>query len=167
MSFGTIQAVIGKRQQNRKWIKEIIIKDSDLSTGRDIYSYNKIYENEFILEYKINHPREVLNAIDEGATITPVMSINTETLKYSDYVTIPTNYFNYEPLPPGLPESLPETPEYSFHDEHILVRALPKLNCLRNTNLQKVVQFTTHTVSPSFNPALVVLDMPCITMMVR
>jgi hypothetical protein len=125
-------------------IKEIIIKDRDVIDGAwDDISFltNKIYENEFILEYKINHPREVLNAIDEGATITPVMSINTETLKYSDYVTIPTNYFNYEPLPPGLPESLPETPEYSFHDEHILVRALPKLNCLRNTNLQKVVQF--------------------------
>lgn len=125
-------------------IKQIIINDSESEsenwTNPDFLK-RKIYENEFILEYKIYHPREVLDAISAGATITPMMSIDTDTLNYTDSKTITTNFFNFDSLPADLPENLPEKPEYTLHDGHILIRALPKLNCLKNTNLQKTVQF--------------------------
>ncbi|HZK27106.1 MAG TPA: DUF5704 domain-containing protein, partial [Thermoclostridium sp.] len=125
-------------------IKQIIINDSESAsenwTNPDFLK-RKIYENEFILEYKIYHPQEVLDAVNAGATITPVMNIDTEILKHSDSEAIPTNYFNFDPLPENLPEYLPEKPEFSLHDRHILIRALPKLNCVVDLTVKDLLEF--------------------------
>ncbi|MDD2503848.1 MAG: hypothetical protein PHG58_08385, partial [Clostridia bacterium] len=86
-------------------LKEIIIYDNEATTANwtDInFLSKKIYENEFVLEYKVWHPNEVLEALASGKEITPVMSIDTGTLCYSDEYIIPTRFFNYEPLSEGL-----------------------------------------------------------------
>lgn len=125
-------------------IKEIVIYDNEAYSQNftDInFLVDKIYKNEFVLEYKIYHPREVLDALAAGATITPVMSIDTETLRNSYNEIIPTKYFNFEPLPSDLPNELPEKPEYTMCDNYMIIRALPKLNCERRLTIQDKLEF--------------------------
>jgi hypothetical protein len=136
--------------------KEIIIWDNEAEDGAwedPDFLLEKIYQNEFILEYKIWHPQEVLDALTSGAKITPVMSIDTGTLNYSDEYTIPTMFFNFEPLPSGLPTELPEKPECALFNNNILVRALPKLNFTKDTLIDEL-QFhyprRIHLIQPGF-----------------
>ncbi len=99
--------------------KEIIIWDNEAENGAwadSDFLLERIYQNKFILEYKIWHPREVLNALTSGIEITPVISIDTGTLNYSDEYTILTRFFNFEPLPSNLPTNLPEKPECTLFD---------------------------------------------------
>ncbi|ANX00190.1 hypothetical protein CSTERLE_00560 [Thermoclostridium stercorarium subsp. leptospartum DSM 9219] len=124
--------------------KELIIKDNEAENGRwtDVnFLTKKIYENKFILEYKIYHPKEVLDALTSGAIITPVMNIDTETLKYFDEYTIPSKFFNFLKLPIKLSNDLPEKPECKIYNEYLIVRALPRLNCIENTYIQKNLNF--------------------------
>ena len=126
-------------------MKEVFIYDKEArQDGSDPeFLKEKIYQNEFVLEYKIYHPQEVLDALSAGATITPVMNIETETLKYSDEHTVPTNFFNFEPLPSDFSQALPEKPECEIYDNYLVIRALPKLNCLVGTSLQReLLQFS-------------------------
>ena len=124
--------------------KEIIIYDKEAKDGRwsrPSFLLEKIYQNEFVLEYKIYHPQEVLDALSAGATITPVMNIETETLKYSDEHTVPTNFFNFEPLPSDFSQALPEKPECEAFDSYLIIRTLPKLNCFGDVTLRDLLYF--------------------------
>ncbi len=100
----------------------------------------KIYENGFVLEYKIEHPQEVIDAIKYGKTIIPVISMDKGTVRTYSNVIVPYNFFNYEPLPEGLPSHLPEKPEYLLTDTELIIRALPRLSCL-NELLQDRLDF--------------------------
>ena len=139
----------------RHGLKEIVIKDSEAKDGiwaRPEFLMEKIYENDFVLEYKIWHPEEVLDAIAAGATITPVLRIDTEVLHNPELIIMPTELFNFEPLPSGLSSDLPEKPEYSLYDGHMEIRALPKLNCHRGS-LKDEINFYPHRIplpKPSF-----------------
>lgn len=125
-------------------IKEIVIYDREAKGGiwTDInFLMEKIYSNMFVLEYKIYHPKEVLDALAIGASITPVMSIDTGTLKYSDEKTILSNFFNFEKLQTNLPTNLPDKPEIKIYDNYLIIRALPNLNCIRNKTIQDKLEF--------------------------
>jgi hypothetical protein len=66
--------------------KELVIRDNEADDGAwtdPDFLTKKIYNNSFVLEYKVWHPQEVLNALAAGAEITPVMSIDTEILNLS------------------------------------------------------------------------------------
>ncbi|MFY9441484.1 MAG: DUF5704 domain-containing protein [Tepidanaerobacteraceae bacterium] len=76
-----------------------------------------------------------------GASITPVMNIDTGTLRYSDEYTIPTNFFNFEQLPAGSPSDLPKKIECNIYDYYLIVRALPKLNCFEDVTLRDLLYF--------------------------
>lgn len=124
--------------------KEIVIHDNEDEAGRWTkinFLKEKIYKNKFVLEYKIYHPQEVLEALAAGATITPVMNMDTGTLKYSDENTVPTKFFSFESLPPDLSSDLPEKPEYAIYDNHLIIRALPNLNCVRDLTIQDKLDF--------------------------
>ena len=116
--------------------------------GRYHFSCRKIYQNEFVLEYKIDHPQEVLDALAAGATITPVMNIATETLKYSDGYTILKNFFNFEQLSPIMPSGLPEKSECKIYDNYVVIKALPKLNC-QPVTLKDIIYFYPHRIPRS------------------
>jgi len=125
-------------------IKEIVISDKDAKDGNwnDInFLADKIYQNKFILEYKIYHPQEVLDALGAGATITPVMNIDTDKIMYSDEHINLSNFFNFEPLPPELPSDLPEKPIYIMHDSYITIRVLPRLCCEIDSTLRSKLDF--------------------------
>ena len=129
-------------------LKEIIISDSEAKDGiwaRPKHLEKKIYENNFVLEYKISHPPEVLAALISGAKITPVLSIDAGTLCYSDEYTIPIRFFNFEPLPMGLASELPENPKYALFDSYIQIRALPKLN-FQDLLFNEAVPFYPHRI---------------------
>ena len=128
--------------------KEITIYDKEAKGGlwADInFLAEKIYQNEFVLEYKIYHPQEVLDALAAGATITPVMNIATETLKYSDGYTILKNFFNFEQLSPIMPSGLPEKSECKIYDNYVVIKALPKLNC-QPVTLKDIIYFYPHRI---------------------
>ena len=113
-------------------LNEIIIYDSEATAKNwttQSFLMNKIYENRFVLEYTIDHPEVVIDAINDGKTVTPVLNIDGETIRHSGSDIIIENFFNYDPLPEGLPSDLPEKPEYILTDEKTTIRALPKLNC--------------------------------------
>ena len=137
--------------------KEIIIRDNEAADGAwedPDFLLEKIYINKFVLEYKIWHPQKVLDALALGEEITPVMSIDTGILSYTDEYTIPTNFFNFEPLPSDLPTDSPEKPEYALFDSHIQIRALPKLNCIKQRSIKNELSFgyphEIPIVQPSF-----------------
>lgn len=125
-------------------IMELVIYDKEAKDGRWTqisFLTQKLYTNKFILEYKIYHPKEVLDALAAGATVTPVMNIDTETLKYSDQDTVISKFFNFDPLPYELTANLPEKPVCEIYEDYLIIRALPRLNCLNNTSLQKKLSF--------------------------
>jgi hypothetical protein len=67
--------------------KELVIRDNEADDGAwtdPDFLTKKIYNNSFVLEYKVWHPQEVLNALAAGAKITPVMSIDTGILNLTD-----------------------------------------------------------------------------------
>jgi len=113
-------------------LKELIIYDYEATPknwAMPSFLMQKIYENGFVLEYTIDHPEAVINAINDGKTVTPVMNIDSETIRHSGGDIIPGYFFNYDSLPQGLPSNLPEKPEYLLTDKNIIIRALPILNC--------------------------------------
>jgi hypothetical protein len=126
--------------------KELVIRDNEADDGAwtdPDFLTKKIYNNSFVLEYKVWHPQEVLNALAAGAEITPVMSIDTEILNLTDEEKnsgfyVPTFFFNFEPLREDLPDNLPEKPIYIIHDNYMEIRALPILNCQDFTFRDKV-----------------------------
>ena len=105
----------------------------------------KIYENSFVLEYTKDHPEVVIDAINDGKTVTPVMNIDGETIRHSGSDITPENFFNYDQIPEGLPSNLIEKPEYILNDENIIFRVLPKLNC-QNTSLKDILVFYPHRI---------------------
>ena len=112
-------------------LKELIIYDyeviNDVWVDPNILM-QKIYENGFVLEYIIEHPANVVNAINEGKTVTPVLNIDSETIRHSSRDIICENFFNYGQLMEGLSLDLPKIPEYLLTDGNIIIRALPVLN---------------------------------------
>ena len=59
-------------------LKEIIIYDHEATAKNwttPSFLMDKIYENGFILEYTIDHPEAVIDVINDGKTVTPVMNI--------------------------------------------------------------------------------------------
>jgi hypothetical protein len=64
----------------------------------------KIYNNSFVLEYKVWHPQDgYLMHWQQEAKITPVMSIYTGILNLTDEekdsgLYVPTKFFNFEPF---------------------------------------------------------------------
>jgi hypothetical protein len=155
---------------SRKWTatlvtgsgkKELVIRDNEADDGiwtRSSFLEKKIHQNNFVLEYKVWHPQEVLNALAAGAEITPVMSIDTEILNLTDEEKnsgfyVPTFFFNFEPLREDLPDNLPEKPIYIIHDNYMEIHALPRLNCSGRT-LPNVLEFyyphKIHLVRPGF-----------------
>lgn len=129
--------------------KELIINDRETAklrwTNTDFLK-KKIYENEFVLEYKIYHPQEVINAIKKGATITPVISVDKQTVFCPEDMEISiTDLFNYSELPKELPAHLPEKPEFIINSEYLIIRALPQLNCDKKTYNQ-LVMFYPHKI---------------------
>ena len=135
--------------------KEIIISDIETEerawTDTDILK-KKIYESNFVLEYKIPHPEEVITALSKGATITPVLNICKETIYCSgdDNITI-DKFFNFGPLPDGNQDDLPEKPEFVIEKDYILIRALPQLKCYDYTFSEKVT-FYPHRL-PMIEPS--------------
>lgn len=129
-------------------LKDIIINDSEAKNGawRDKdFLTEKIYEHDFVLEYIIDHPVAVINAINKGKIVTPVMNIDKDTIRHKGSDIIPENFFNYDPLPEGLPPDLPEKPEFILNDKNIIIRALPKLNC-QNISLKEKIIFYPHRI---------------------
>ncbi|MBP7176553.1 MAG: thrombospondin type 3 repeat-containing protein, partial [Thermoclostridium sp.] len=135
--------------------KEIIISDIETEeqawTDTDILK-KKIYENKFILEYKVPHPTEVVEALSKGAEITPVLNICKETIYCSgdDSVTI-DKFFSFGALPDDNIPGLPEKPDFIIEKDHILVRALPQLSCSDRT-FNKDVPFYPHKL-PMIEPS--------------
>ncbi|NLG89755.1 MAG: hypothetical protein GX494_11215 [Clostridiaceae bacterium] len=113
---------------------------------------NKIYENGFVLEYTIDNPEDVIDAIKNGKTIIPVLNIDNETIRHGGSDMIPEYFFNYDPLPEGLPPDLPATPKYILNDENITIRALPKLNTLLNNSFKKELSFAYPPEIPLVRP---------------
>jgi hypothetical protein len=129
-------------------LKELIIYDSEATSKNwttPSFLMQKIYENGFFLEYTIEHPEAVTNVINDGKTVTPVLNIDSETIRHSGSDIIPENFFNYDPLPEGLPPDLPEKPEFILNDKNIIIRALPKLNC-QNISLKEKIIFYPHRI---------------------
>jgi len=129
-------------------LKEIIISDSETTENnwtKSTFLMNKIYENGFVLEYTIDHPEAVIDAINDGKTVTPVINIDSETIRHSGSDLVLENFFNFDPLPEGLPSELPEKPQYILSDDNIIIRALPKLNC-QNISLKEKVIFYPHRI---------------------
>ncbi len=123
--------------------KEIIISDEETNKqawkDADILR-EKIYQSKFILEYNIPHPQEVINALSEGATITPVFNIckNTIYCAENNNITI-DKFFNLEPVLEPNQTDLPKKPEYMIGSDCIVIRALPQLSCDRETFNQTVL----------------------------
>jgi hypothetical protein len=129
-------------------LKEIIINDYETTENnwtKASFLMQKIYENSFVLEYTIDHPEVVIDAINDGKTVTPVMNIDGETIRHSGSDITPENFFNYDQIPEGLPSNLIEKPEYILNDENIIIRVLPKLNC-QNTSLKDKLVFYPHRI---------------------
>lgn len=117
-------------------IKEVVIYDKEAKDGRWAkisFLQEKIYKNNFVLEYKIEHPQKVLDALATGAIITPVMNIDTGTLNYSDDYTIPANFFNFA--------GLPKKPKCEVYENYIVIRVLPNLYCEVGKTIQDELVF--------------------------
>jgi hypothetical protein len=136
-------------------LKELIIYDSEATSKNwttPSFLMQKIYENGFFLEYTIEHPEAVIDAISDGKTVTPVVNIDKETIRHSGNDIVPEYFFNYDPLPEGLPSDLPEKPEYLLSSKNIIVRALPTLKTLTDTSFKKELSFAYPYNIPIVNP---------------